>query len=63
VTVIDISDSGEKLAIDDIDEIPDEFALWLSRHGRSSYACRIAWSGENTIGVEFSSAPDRQREP
>jgi len=60
--LIDISDGGAKLEIDDIDEIPGEFRLWLSRHGRQSYACRIAWSGQNTIGVEFSLTADRQRE-
>jgi len=53
-TVIDISDSGAKLILDDIDEMPLEFGLWLSRYGHPRYSCRIVWSKQNTIGVRFS---------
>ena len=55
-TVIDISDSGAKLTLENIDEIPREFSLRLSRYGHSCYSCRIVWSKLNTIGVRFSSA-------
>jgi hypothetical protein len=54
-TVIDISDSGAKLALENIDEIPREFSLRLSRYGHQYYPCRIVWSKLNTIGVRFSS--------
>lgn len=54
-TLIDISDSGAKLTLDDIDELPERFSLWLSRHGHPRYTCRIVWSDHNTIGVKFSS--------
>jgi len=54
-TLIDISDSGAKLALDDIGQLPDKFNLWLSRHGHPRYVCRIVWRGRNTIGVQFSS--------
>lgn len=55
-TVVDISNSGAKLILEDVDEIPDKFSLWMSRHGNPRYSCRVAWSGQNTVGVEFSSA-------
>jgi hypothetical protein len=58
--LIDISDSGAKLAIEDVDEIPDTFSLWLSRHGNPSYSCQIVWSEQGTIGVQFSSGNDNQ---
>jgi len=54
-TLIDISDSGAKLALDDTNELPEKFSLWLSRHGHPRYTCRIVWSDHNTIGVKFSS--------
>lgn len=54
-TLIDISDSGAKLAFDDIDELPNKFSLWLSRYGHPRYVCNIVWSRQNTIGVKFSS--------
>jgi PilZ domain len=56
--LIDISDTGAKLALEDIDEIPDTFSLWLSRRGHPRYSCRIVWSGQNTVGVKFSSGDE-----
>jgi len=54
-TLIDISDSGAKLALQIADNIPDIFSLWLSRHGHPRYSCRVVWSYQNKIGVQFSS--------
>jgi len=55
-TLIDISNSGAKLALDEeVEEIPDIFSLWLSRHGHPRYSCRVVWSHQNKIGVQFSS--------
>jgi hypothetical protein len=55
-TLIDISDSGAKLALEEeVDEIPDKFSLWLSRHGHPHYSCQVVWSHQNNIGVQFSS--------
>jgi hypothetical protein len=60
--LIDISESGAKLEIEDVDEIPVEFSLWLSRHGDPSHSCRVVWCGQGTIGVKFSSAATNRRE-
>lgn len=60
-TLIDISDSGAKLALEEGDDIPDIFSLWLSRHGHPRYSCRVVWSSQNKIGVQFSSDGDSAR--
>jgi hypothetical protein len=54
-TLIDISGSGAKLALEKDYDIPDIFSLWLSRHGHPRYSCRVVWSHQNKIGVQFSS--------
>jgi PilZ domain len=54
---IDISNSGAKLALEYVDELPDKFSLWMSRHGDPRYTCRIAWREQTTIGVEFLHSP------
>ena len=53
-TLIDISDSGAKVELEDADDIPGIFSLWLSRHGHPRYSCRVVWSHKNKIGVQFS---------
>jgi hypothetical protein len=60
-TLVDISVSGAKLALEEIDNIPDIFSLWLSRHGHPQYSCRVVWSRQNTIGVRFSSDDESAR--
>jgi hypothetical protein len=60
--LIDISDCGAKLAIDNFDELPDSFSLWLSRQGYPIYSCRIVWSSLGVIGVEFCPTAENQRE-
>jgi len=52
-TVIDISESGAKLAIDGVEQIPENFSLWLSRKGQPRYACRVVWRSFNAVGVTF----------
>ena len=53
-TLIDISDSGAKVELEDADDIPGIFSLWLSRHGHPRYSCRVIWNQKNKIGVQFS---------
>jgi PilZ domain len=52
-TVIDISPSGAKLAIDAADLVPETFKLRLTRYGHPRYPCRVVWRASNTIGVTF----------
>ena len=52
--LIDISDSGAKVELEDAGDIPGIFSLWRSRHGHPRYSRRIVWSLKNEIGVQFS---------
>jgi len=51
-TVVDISDSGAKLKIEDPRFIRPEFRLKFSRtdHGRR---CKVAWRKGLLLGIEF----------
>lgn len=56
----DVSDKGARLAVLDIDSIPDEFMLFLSPRGTPRRRCRVAWRANGQVGVRFE-APPRQR--
>ena len=53
-TLLDISQSGAKLAIDEFDQIPETFSLRLTRYGHPRFSCRTVWRNCNTIGVTFA---------
>lgn len=54
----DISDKGARLAVENVESIPDEFMLFLSRRGSPRRKCRVAWRTDEQIGVKFeTSAP------
>jgi len=61
--LIDISDSGAKLVVENVDELPNKFALLLSRHGHPRYTCRLVWWDHNAVGVQFSSGYDQSTLP
>ena len=51
--VIDISDGGAKLGIDKPANLPGDFVLAPSQHGKVTRRCHIVWSEGDEIGVEF----------
>ena len=51
--VVDVSDSGAKLAIAESAEIPKDFILALSMHGKPTRQCHVMWVGDKEIGVVF----------
>lgn len=55
-TLIDISPSGAKLAIDDAAELPECFSLRLNRYGSPNFSCRIVWRNIRVVGVTFIKA-------
>lgn len=57
-TLIDMSDSGARLAVDDIECLPDKFHLALSKFGRPRQSCNIVWRRHDEIGIEFIAAPE-----
>jgi hypothetical protein len=52
-TLVDISDTGARLFIDDIAEVPTRFTLAMTERGVPRRECRLIWRGENEIGVSF----------
>jgi hypothetical protein len=52
-TVIDISDTGAKLAVDAPHEIPDDFTILLSAHGHPYRRCHLVWRSAAHVGVAF----------
>jgi len=53
--VIDISESGAKLALEELDELPKDFVLMLSERGGPARRCHVVWATDQQVGVEFES--------
>ncbi len=51
--LLDISDTGAKLDVQDASAIPDRFVLSLSNRGRARRKCQVVWRSEKQVGVEF----------
>ena len=51
--LIDLSESGARLGITDVRNLPPQFNLYLARIGQSAHQCRIVWQRGNEVGVEF----------
>jgi hypothetical protein len=52
-----MSDSGARLAVDDIESLPDKFLLALSRSGQPRQSCNVVWRRHDEIGIEFIASP------
>ncbi|HEX4043538.1 MAG TPA: PilZ domain-containing protein [Xanthobacteraceae bacterium] len=55
-TLIDISPSGAKLAIDDAAQVPQTFRLHLTRDGHPDFSCWIVWRSSDAVGISFAPA-------
>lgn len=55
-TLIDISQSGAKLALDDAAQVPPTFGLRLTRDGSPTFSCRIVWRNAEALGIAFANA-------
>ena len=52
-TVIDMSDSGARLNIDQSDRLPKRFSLTFSRASRAGLQCEVRWKHGRAVGVKF----------
>jgi hypothetical protein len=52
-TLVDISDTGARLVIDDARVVPNRFTIAMTEQGVPRRHCRLVWRGENEIGVSF----------
>src|SRR5579863_5712973 len=51
--LIDISGTGARLQIENLDAVPDQFILLLSYDGHLRRQCSVVWRSKKAIGVEF----------
>jgi hypothetical protein len=49
----DISETGAKLGLKDLADIPDEFILRLAENRAANRHCRIVWKADRSLGVRF----------
>ncbi len=59
--VVDISQNGARLIVEDVEGTPDSFKLLLSRFGHPCHRCCVVWKRDNEVGVEFLAAPASER--
>lgn len=52
--LMDLSESGARLGITDVRNLPPQFNLYLARIGQSAHQCRIIWQRGNEVGVDLS---------
>jgi hypothetical protein len=51
--LLDVSEGGAKIRIDEQLTPPGEFTLLLSARGKSRRMCRVIWRNGSALGVEF----------
>jgi hypothetical protein len=49
----DISNTGARITVEDVDTIPDSFMLMLARNGKALRPCRVIWRKPKMLGVSF----------
>jgi PilZ domain len=52
-TLVDVSEYGARLTGRDIERVPSEFTLLLSKSGQPRQRCNVVWKLNNEIGVKF----------
>ena len=51
--VLDESESGARLAVDDSNELPDKFYVYMSLEFRSRQHCHVIWRLNGQVGVKY----------
>jgi hypothetical protein len=57
--VLDVSQTGAKLAVAQASDIPQDFILALSMDGKATRQCHVMWVKDGEIGVVF----ERREQP
>lgn len=52
-TVVDLSDDGAQIKVEQSDRLPKHFNLTFSRASRAGRRCEIRWKRGRSIGVKF----------
>jgi PilZ domain len=51
--VVDISDYGARLELDNPNDVPERFTVVMGPNGGPYRRCRVVWRANNQMGVEF----------
>jgi len=51
--LVDISDSGARLRVENPDAVPERFAALFTTRGEPRRRCRVVWRSPKEIGVVF----------
>jgi hypothetical protein len=54
-TLVNVSEIGARLTISDVYDLPESFALHLTRESAGARRCQIIWRRDHEVGVEFLS--------
>ncbi|HEX4409212.1 MAG TPA: PilZ domain-containing protein [Xanthobacteraceae bacterium] len=57
-SVIDISEGGARLQVEEEIELPESFMLSLTPSGKVRRFCRLVWRDGTTLGVTFTDLID-----
>src|SRR5262245_509116 len=52
-TILDISEGGARLQVEQPAEVPDCFVLVLSEHAQTFRLCQVRWRSADELGIEF----------
>ena len=57
-SVVDISEGGARLLLEEPNELPENFMLSLMPGGKVRRFCRLVWRDGTTLGVAFTDLTD-----
>ena len=55
-TLVNLCEIGARLTISDVYDLPNKFALHLTRGSKPGRQCRVIWQSDHEVGVEFLSS-------
>ncbi|MGE0752845.1 MAG: PilZ domain-containing protein [Variibacter sp.] len=59
--VLDISESGARIAVENPADVPEEFILSFVDNARVSRLCQQVWRSDHHLGIKFTAAPPPRR--
>jgi PilZ domain len=57
-TLVNVSAIGARLTISDVYDLPENFALHLTRGSNPGRQCRVIWQRDHEVGIEFMGEAD-----
>jgi len=54
-TIVDISASGGRVVLQNEQDLPEHFILFITQNGSARRYCRVVWRNGPTVGVVFTS--------